>query len=129
MDNCNMKRGFFFLRECDHPAREECRVCGKAFCNEHLRIHPQQNAPVCLDCLGKQIQGAKDKSCYKDQYQTWGYGYRHNYYQQDYTPFYVGHRNSNDDFFDNYDVRSFDTSSENDPDAEDFDAEANTFDS
>lgn len=129
MTQCNMKRGFFFLRECDHPARAECTICGQSFCNEHLRINPETNAPACLDCLGKIIQKAKNKDNYHDHYHTWGYGYRHDYYQNDYQPFYSGNKSKDDHFFDDYDVRSFDNNSDNDQDAESFDAEANTFDS
>lgn len=126
-----MKRGFFFLRECDHPAHETCHICGKAFCHEHLRIQPGNNAPACLDCLGKQMQNARDKEKFKDHAQSpaWGYGYRHTYYDEGYQPFYSGRRTSSDDFFTQHDVRSFESGNGGDPDDENFDAEANTFDS
>lgn len=130
MTKCHMKRGFFFLRECDHPARETCCECGQTFCSEHLRIHPEKQAPVCLDCLGKQIQAAKDKTRYRSHSHgsAWCYGYRHNYYDHGYHPYYTGELLENDDFFDQYDVRSFDNGGK-EIDNEDFDAEAGTFDS
>lgn len=130
MTNCNMKRGFFFLRDCDHPARETCCECGKAFCSEHLKIHPEKQAPVCLDCLGKQMQTAKDQTRYNsyNRGSLWCYGYRHNYYDDGYHPFYSGRNHERDEFFDQYDVRSFDNGG-NEIDNEDFDAEASTFDS
>lgn len=128
-----MKRGFFFLRDCDYPAHDHCTACGKAFCHEHMRIQPGKNAPVCLDCLGRKLQGAKDKSSFDDDYydSTWCYGYRHYYYTSgNFSPWYTGHNNSVRASFDDYDVRSFDSSPDDDGDGDaDFDGEAGTFDS
>lgn len=138
MENCNMKRGFFFLRDCDHPAHQHCSVCGKAFCNDHLRIKPGTNEPVCLDCLGKIMQQenqektarTRSRNHYDDYYYdtAWCYGYRRNYYGAHYSPWYMGDRH--DAQFDEHDVRSFEPAGENDDfEAEAPDPEANVFDS
>lgn len=128
-----MKRGFFFLRDCDFPAHDQCTICGKGFCHEHMRIQSGKNAPVCVDCLGKQMQQAKDKSSYNDEYydSTWCYGYRHSYYSSgSYLPWYLGNNHHNQAAFDGYDVRSFDSNPGDDGDSsDDLDAEANVFDS
>lgn len=133
MDKCSMKTGFFFLRDCDFPAHEQCRICGQYFCNKHLRIQPGTNAPVCLDCLGKEMQQNKKQNRYDDDYYdvTWCYGYRHNYYRTThYSPWYMGHADNPGQVLDDQDVRSFDSSPDDDNDAgDDFDAEASTFDS
>lgn len=132
-----MKKGFFYLRECDNQATTSCTICGREFCNEHMKIMPGKNQPACLDCLGKEMQKKKtrkDQSDYDDDYYyepTWCYGYRHSYYNNNrYSPLYDG-----DDFSDSYyselDVRSFDDKSEDGKEllAEEFDDQANTFDS
>ncbi|EKD81327.1 MAG: hypothetical protein ACD_39C01858G0001 [uncultured bacterium] len=143
MENCNMKRGFFFLRDCDYPAHQNCTSCGKAFCNEHLRIRPGVNEPVCLDCLGKTIQQQsqdKDKKLdtrdgsYDDYYYdtAWCYGYRSNYYTSgSYSPWYFGTAaKAESSGFNDSDFRVFEPSAEfDDQDAEAFDPEANVFDS
>jgi hypothetical protein len=124
MENCNMKRGFFFLRDCDHPAHQSCSVCGKAFCNDHLRIKPDSNEPICLDCLGKSMQQ-------QPQEKTKGSG--RNRYNDDssYRPWYIGHRSDLDgSHFGENDIRVFESSAEiDDMDAEAPDPEANVFDS
>ncbi|OGK07755.1 MAG: hypothetical protein A2W80_06190 [Candidatus Riflebacteria bacterium GWC2_50_8] len=142
MENCNMKRGFFFLRDCDHPAHQSCASCGKAFCNEHLRIKPGASAPFCLDCLGKTMQQTnqnKDKKVstrddyYDDYYYdtAWCYGYRSNYYTSgSYKPWYFGTVDADGSEFNDQDIRVFEPSAEiEDPDAEAFDPDANVFDS
>ena len=141
MENCNMKRGFFFLRDCDHPAHQSCSSCQKSFCAEHLRIKPGVNEPVCLDCLGKAMQQQSQNpkknngrdSYYDDYYydNAWCYGYRSNYYSSSrYAPWYLGSASQDDAQFNDHDVRVFESSTDiDDPDAEAFDPEANVFDS
>ncbi|MDD3147642.1 MAG: hypothetical protein PHD82_10095 [Candidatus Riflebacteria bacterium] len=127
MENCSMKRGFFFLRPCDHPAHQQCSVCGRYFCAEHLRINPGKNEPVCLDCLGKEMQKPQNREKNDDEiYEpTWCYGYRHSYYSGcHYRPWYLGRRGSADnDNFDGHETRFFDSevddNFDDDPNAED----------
>lgn len=141
MTNCQMKKGFFFLRECEKNATSTCSVCGREFCTEHMKMLPGKNQPACLDCLGKQLQTAKTKklkdseSDYDDHYydSTWCYGYRHSYYRRThYSPWYDSDNDFNDNYYSELDVRSFDDAEENALDSEvgdDFQAEANVFDS
>ncbi|GAB4272765.1 MAG: hypothetical protein Kow0029_11790 [Candidatus Rifleibacteriota bacterium] len=138
MTNCQMKKGFFFLRDCEKEATISCSVCGREFCPEHIRMLPGQNEPACLDCLGKRMQIANRKKSgrsdydYDDYYydSSWSYGYRHRYYLNNhYSPLYDG-----DDFNDNYysevDVRSFDDREDDLAEiGNDYQAEANVFDS
>ncbi len=130
MENCSMKRGFFFLRPCDHPARRQCTICGKPFCEEHLRIRPGRNEPACLDCLGKELQKPNRGSDYEDDLfdPGWSYGYRRNFYSgSHYRPWYIGQANA-DTSFDGHEVRVFDSESADDFD-DDPNAEADGFDS
>ncbi len=138
MTKCQMKKGFFYLRECDKDAVATCTVCGRQFCSAHMRMMPGQNQPACLDCLGKQMQTAKaaqKNRDYDDDYyydSVWCYGYRHRYYDNTrYSPWYDG-----DDFEDSYysdlDVRSFDdqvVDGSGEVLAEEYDDDANVFDS
>lgn len=139
MAKCQMKKGFFYLRECENQAVTTCTVCGREFCKEHMRMMPGKNEPACLDCLGKQIQtakAAKSKSRYDDDdyyYDSaWCYGYRHNYYHNTrYSPWYDGD-DINDNYYSDLDVRSFDDKGEEGSGelmAEDYDDNANVFDS
>lgn len=126
-----MKRGFFFLRPCDHPAHQQCTICGGHFCAEHLRIRPGRNEPACLDCLGKEMQRPvnKDRDYDDDLYEpAWCYGYRHSYYAgNNYRPWLFGrHQGKND--FDGHEVRVFDNEVDDSFDG-DPNAEASSFDS
>ncbi len=137
-----MKRGFFFLRDCDYPAHQHCGECSKAFCNDHLRIRPGSSTPVCLDCLGKKMQKqpldnkeiAKRDDYNEDYYydSAWCYGYRSNYYATGhYSPWYFGnHHDNHGSQFTEHDIRVFEPSAEIDEmDAEAPDPDANVFDS
>lgn len=136
-----MKKGFFFLRECENQAVATCSVCGRKFCSEHMRMIPGKNEPACLDCLGKQLQAKKRSkkaretdSEYDDYYydSVWCYGYRHSYYRNNnYEPWYDGN-DLGDDYYSELDVRSFDDVEEDLDSAElgdGFQAEENVFDS
>lgn len=139
MTKCQMKKGFFYLRECENEAVTECTVCGRQFCKDHMRMMPGKNQPACLDCLGKQLQKSKalDKrkdNDYDDYYYdpVWCYGYRHSYYRDHrYSPWYDGDDFDND-YYSDLDVRSFDDKGEEGSGelmAEDYDDNANVFDS
>ncbi len=137
MANCQMKKGFFYLRECEKQAVETCRVCGREFCSEHMRIMPGKNEPACLDCIGKAMQkktAARNTADDDDDYyydSVWCYGYRHNYYRNNrYSPWYDGDDFS-DDYYSELDVRSFNDKSDegNELQAEEFDDSAGVFDS
>ncbi len=122
-----MKRGFFFLRPCDHPARQQCSMCGRSFCEEHLRIRPGSNAPACLDCLGRAQQKRSLTESGDDLEPAWCYGYRQTYYADGYQPWYFGRRPGNNNKED-YDVRVFDSEVDDDLDGGP-DGDADTFDS
>lgn len=122
-----MKRGFFFLRPCDHPARQQCSMCGRPFCEEHLRIRPGSNAPACLDCLGRAQQKRSLTDGDNDLEPAWCYGYRQTYYAGGYQPWYFGRRPSNTEN-EGYDVRVFDSEVEDDLDGGP-DGDPDTFDS
>lgn len=139
MAKCQMKKGFFYLRECEKQSVSTCTVCGREFCQEHMKMLPGKNQPACLDCLGKEMQRAKSDKARNDYYEddyyfdpVWSYGYRHSYYRNNrYSPWY-DNSSLDDDYYSEFDVRSFDDraeAGENQLLAEDYDDEANVFDS
>ncbi|MFP4436753.1 MAG: hypothetical protein ACLFVO_05855 [Chloroflexaceae bacterium] len=93
---CQIKRGFFVLRDCGKHAVTTCSICGRSICAEH---QAQRSAKVmCVDCYARryEIDAAPQDV----------YSYRHWHYQHnDYSPIYGG--SNYDSYYDDYDVRSF----------------------
>ena len=142
MERCQIKQGFFFLRDCDEPAVATCPRCNRQVCKKHSKIVDGSSAPVCLDCIGKDMQSKRSgrngrwSNYWDDDYYygaAWGYGSRSSYYSRNhYSPWYDGDRYDNNGYYDSYDVRSF--NDRNDSAADDFDnndtkAESDIFDS
>jgi hypothetical protein len=95
--SCQVKRGFFVLRDCGKTIQFYCSECGRGICEEHRAKGP--SSTICVDCEARQPRFATDPD--EDIYT-----YRHQYYQRsDYQPLYGG-RNY-DSYYDDYDVRSF----------------------
>jgi hypothetical protein len=111
-----MKKGFFFLRECDNRAVQECAVCQRRFCNEHLK-DMADGRTVCLDCLGRENRQLESNSGSRYSrgwiyYDEWFYGYRGDFYgSEHYCPFYDG-TDFDDEYYSDLDVRCFDDEEE-----------------
>jgi hypothetical protein len=73
--NCELKRGFFVMRECPVPATSHCGSCQRAIC----LLHTAPDLGTCVECA------RQDSDEYYDDY--WVYSYRDQYYQQGYEPF------------------------------------------
>lgn len=142
MDKCEMKEGFFILRDCKNPGTIVCPKCNRKVCSKHSKLLKGSDAPMCLDCIGKAMQSARKskKSGWSNDWDDdyyyssgWGYGSRSLYYRQSrYSPWYAGSSFRNDRYYDNFDVRSFDNNEmveDNTFDNDDFNAEADVFDS
>ena len=107
---CMCKRGFFVLRDCGNPAERPCQNCARPTCREHLS---PSDTVTCLECAERREQAMVDDV--NDP--RWVYGYRHRYYSRHhYSPIYWG--SSYDSYYDNYDLRSFDRETTDDPMAE-----------
>lgn len=58
---CIQPVGVLVPHRCGQLAQSRCRVCGQAFCDQHLSIEPQ--GPICAACArGEQLGYADDFS-------------------------------------------------------------------
>ncbi|HSE99143.1 MAG TPA: hypothetical protein VLD57_12820, partial [Blastocatellia bacterium] len=81
MNGCEVRRGFFVLRDCGEPAFNTCMECGRSMCAAHTSM---SEAMLCVECgarhhVNEENNGEEDAGWYDGQ-QT--YAYRHNYYSR-----------------------------------------------
>lgn len=122
MGKCAVKRGIVALRDCGNEASDACATCARAICREHTKIRGAEL--LCVECFArgereneqrpgtsaaakpataKNAPAAAEES-WEDA--SWPYYYRHGYYTTSYYhPFYTGIYNDN--YYSDYDVRSF----------------------
>ncbi len=74
---CQLKRGFFVMRDCTNPSVKQCGNCRRFVCEHHSANEPYSN--ICVECA------VSHSSNYSDDY--WIYSYRNQYYQTGYEPF------------------------------------------
>ncbi len=140
MVKCQLKQGFFILRDCEEMAMVTCPVCKRKVCKKHSKIAKGSGTPTCLDCLGKKMQQRKRESIRDDEWDdyyydsSWSYGYRSRYYSNcRYRPWYYGGSSFHDPYYNSYDVRSLDNRNDDGGElmdsGEDYQAEADIFDS
>ena len=55
MSNCQCRRGFFTLRDCEQPATATCSKCGRAVCSHHFDRSPPGGG-LCVECAGIEEQ-------------------------------------------------------------------------
>lgn len=102
MNECAAQRGFLMFRNCGNPAIGGCSSCGRPMCSEHLAA--STGFTTCLDCVarrpGEEWTNADGRE--------WAYGFRHQYYSafSQYRPIGL---DASDPYYDDYDVRSFDS--------------------
>ncbi|HVG22804.1 MAG TPA: hypothetical protein VND45_01510 [Thermoanaerobaculia bacterium] len=72
--NCEGRKGFLTLSNCENPGLTPCANCGRTMCTAHLA--PQSGFTTCLDCAAANPQ-YKQEGEYDD---TWAAGYRRSYY-------------------------------------------------
>lgn len=108
MNECMSRQGFFSLRPCGEPAATSCATCGRMVCASHLS--PGSGFTSCLDCVARGVEGnvLNPPGNQTGDEREWAYGYRRGYYaSHSYSPFYDGD-DGDDDYYDDYDLRSFD---------------------
>jgi hypothetical protein len=104
MDTCAARRGFLTMRDCGEAANQLCNTCQRPMCTEHLSS--ASGYQQCLDCFTKGDQ-AKTTENVDESDPTWARRYQRDYYASSgYHAIYYGR--SNDDYYDDLDVRSFD---------------------
>jgi hypothetical protein len=72
--NCEGRKGFLTLSNCENPGVTACSNCGRTMCTAHLA--PQSGFTMCLDCAAANPQNQQEGQ-YDD---TWAAGYRRSYY-------------------------------------------------
>jgi len=102
MNECAAQRGFLMFRNCGNPATGECGSCGRPMCSEHLAA--STGYTTCLDCVARRPGNEWNST----EGREWAYGFRHHYYTAvAFAP--LGLVALADPFYDDYDVRSFDS--------------------
>jgi hypothetical protein len=102
--NCEGRKGFLTLANCENPATTACSNCGRMMCTMHLA--PQSGFTMCLDCAATNPQYQREGE-YDD---TWAAGYRRSYYDD------TGYQPVSG--FSRYDRSSFHTRTRNDSEDE-----------
>jgi hypothetical protein len=94
--NCEGRKGFLTLSDCENPGATACANCGRTMCPAHLA--PQTGFSTCLDCA------ATDPNVQEGEYDdVWAHRYRQSYYDSTgYMPVYGAHS-----AFSRHDSRSF----------------------
>ena len=102
MAKCIVRRGFLTLRDCGEQAATNCATCKRPACPKHLSA--SSGFTVCLECAAQKSndQNVPESESHDSE---WAYRYRRHYYGRGYTPIYLGAY-----MYDDYDVRSFDSS-------------------
>ncbi len=105
MNKCQLKKGFFVLRDCTNRADNPCSVCGRIVCPDHYQLVNGQI--VCHDChsgkKNKKTKKTPESAVWKDN-EAAPYLYR-SYYYNSYHPIYTG--GYYDNYYDNYDYQVF----------------------
>jgi len=71
---CEIKRGFFVLRDCGQVASHVCHICSRAVCEEHTRL--EGATLCCLECLARDQEDSEESEAYDWE---WVYYYRQSY--------------------------------------------------
>ena len=105
MNECAAQRGFLMFRDCGNPATNECATCGRPMCSEHLAA--STGFTTCLDCVARRPGDEWNKTTDGREY---AYGFRHHFYTAAaFAPIGLGLAALADSFYDDYDIRSFDS--------------------
>jgi len=108
MNECAAQRGFLMFRNCGNAANTECSNCGRPMCSEHLAA--STGFTKCLDCTARE----PDSKWSAGNDREYAYGFRHAFYTAAaFAPIGLMAAAAADPFYDDYDVRSFDSRRKN----------------
>lgn len=107
---CQAKRGFFTLYDCGKASVSECTGCGRALCAEHF----PEKLPACLECEAKRqpaLQFSTSESHNKQVESPYhdlltAYSLRNTSLEKADSALYLGQTLG--DYYQSYDLRSFD---------------------
>lgn len=95
---CRAKIGLLILRDCGAPSKTLC-VCGRPICRQHRTRGP--DGDLCPECALRQQVGKHALPVRRARQR------RHYYSNSRYRPYYYGY-SDRDEYFDDYDYRTFD---------------------
>jgi hypothetical protein len=76
--NCEARKGFLTLSDCENPAARACANCGRSLCPTHLA---PPDFSMCLDCAANNPQSQPDDPQNEGEYDdVWAHRYRSSYY-------------------------------------------------
>jgi hypothetical protein len=76
--NCEARKGFLTMSNCENPAARACANCGRMLCPTHLA---PPDFSMCLDCAATAAQTPPDQPQTEGEYDdVWAHGYRSSYY-------------------------------------------------
>jgi len=106
---CQVRVGFFMLRDCGEPVHAACTECGRDACGVHLVEDGR-----CIECAAKAFR-------YKPGHEKWAWYARHTAVDKHgLRPFYDGTMGVGDGYYDAWDLRPLravdDTDWHDDPD-------------
>ena len=101
MDKCQIKVGFFVLRQCSNRAQSKCSRCLRPVCSKHRILERE----ICTECAGE-LDESDVKDVRPERFSNRGgfFSYRRHYYMLHDDL----HMRDNEDLFDPEDAEAFD---------------------
>jgi hypothetical protein len=99
MERCAVRRGFFVLRGCDHPAVATCAACARPVCAEHAVAG--NGAVRCVECQARFTEPSGEPFW---RSRASAFAYRERYYSS-HTPIHWG---TSDTVYSDSDFQPFD---------------------
>lgn len=88
--NCEGRKGFLTLSNCENPGVTACASCARMMCPAHLSA--RSGFTTCLDCAAASLQNQQERG---EHDETWAAGYRRSYYDDTgYSPVFSHHDRS-----------------------------------
>lgn len=76
--NCEGRKGFLTLADCENPGVTACANCGRMMCPAHLSA--LSGFTTCHDCAAANPQQQQQRQEDGEYDDTWAAGYRSSYY-------------------------------------------------
>ena len=95
--NCEGRKGFLTLANCENPGVTACQNCARMMCPAHLSA--LSGFSTCLDCAAANPQTQQRQQEEGEYDETWAAGYRRSYYDDTgYEPVYGFSRHDRSSF-------------------------------
>ena len=77
MRKCQVKKGFFVLKDCGSLSVGHCKICRKEVCENHSKHLIEDDRLLCIECFVKHVQ--QEKPVIQDEIARWQTGESRNY--------------------------------------------------